>query len=99
MNAKLIFILFILLTVVAVGCKKDPFAEFGEDAIESWERTDRTADLANLKTIQNAVRIYRTTNGEYPDELNDIESLIGSQVDFDKYEYNPENGTVKLKNQ
>jgi hypothetical protein len=57
------------------------------------------ADAANLDALRKSVEAYRAANGSYPDSLKDLEGMLGSRLDFSRYDYDPQTGTVTLKTQ
>jgi hypothetical protein len=57
------------------------------------------ADAANLDALRKSIEAYRAANGSYPESLKDIEGMLGSRMDFSRYDYDPQTGTVTLKTQ
>jgi hypothetical protein len=57
------------------------------------------ADSANLYALRQTVQTYHAANGNYPANLKDVEGMLGSPVDFSRYNYDPVTGTVTLKTQ
>jgi hypothetical protein len=57
------------------------------------------ADAANLDALRKSIEAYRAANGNYPKSLKDIEGMPGSPMDFSRYAYDPQTGTVTLKTQ
>ena len=94
-----LFALLFLLAVFISGCeqKDNSISKYGDSLINSYDRSKKAGDEATLKGIQDAVNAYHAANGEYPVSLQDIEKILGSPVDSAKYQYNPENGEVRLK--
>ncbi len=97
----LLFAVLVLLTVLTVSCEQEtnPVAEYGDKLIGSYERSKKVADEATFQNIQRAVKMYRYANGEYPKTLKDIEAIMDSPIDTELYQYNPENGQLRLKNE
>jgi hypothetical protein len=92
---KTIFFAFLILfTVLIVGC--NPVEEYGDILIDSYMGSKKAVEQVNLKNMQRAIQMYRVTNGEYPKTLKDIEGIMDSPIDFELYQYNPENGEIKL---
>lgn len=95
-------ILISLVFLVLAACDnapKNPIAEQGDRMIRAYDRSKVVRDEASIVSIRTAVQAYYAANGKYPDNLSDVEDLIGSPVDFSKYDYNPQNGSVTLKGQ
>ncbi len=90
------FGLLILSSALMAGC--NPAEEAGNALIQSYESSKKAIEQVNLKNIQRAVQMYRTINGKYPQELEDIESMMNSPIDKELYQYNPDTGKVHLKN-
>jgi hypothetical protein len=57
------------------------------------------ADIANLDALRQTVQAYHAANGNYPASLKDVEGMLGSPVDFSKYNYDPQTGSVTMKAQ
>ncbi|MBI4838953.1 MAG: type II secretion system protein GspG [Nitrospirae bacterium] len=93
------FAFLFLLAVFISGCeqKDNSISKYRDSLINSYDRGKKAGAEANLKGIQDAVNAYHAANGAYPGSLQDIEQILGSPVDSAKYQYNPENGEVRLK--
>ena len=76
---------------------KNPVAEYGDALIDSYKRGQKAGEMANLDAVNKAVKAYHASNDRYPQSLDEIKDLIGSNIDLSKYEYNPENGLVSIK--
>ncbi len=87
----------VLSFILVISCKQDPVKDYGEGLIGAYESSQRAVEQVNLVNMQRAVRMYRIANGKLPDMLEDVSYMMDSQVDFDKYQYDPETGKVKLK--
>ncbi len=100
MKYGLLAVLLLLLPFAACDQKpRNPVAEHGDAMINAYERSKVLRDSASLSSIQTAVRTFHAEKGRYPSELAEIRELLGSDVDFSVYDYNPENGSVTLKSQ
>jgi hypothetical protein len=93
--------LFIILTLFFLfSCDqkpKNPVAEYGDALIDSYKRGQKAGEIANLDAVNRTVKAYHASNDRYPQSLDEIKDLIGSNIDLSKYEYNPDNGMVSLK--
>lgn len=95
---KLFFSVAILFAVLACNEKpKNPVAEYGDSMINSYQKGKQAGEEGNLDAVRKAIQAYHAANDKYPQNLEEIMPLLGSAVDFSKYDYNPENGTVTLK--
>jgi len=93
-----IAIIFLMLSLLPFSCKgKNPVEEAGDALIDVYEGSKVESQQATLKSIQNAINIYHAQHGRYPESLDEIASLMDTPIDIDMYEYNPENGKVRLK--
>ncbi len=80
------------------GCEqKNPVSEYGDALISSYEKGKKGGEEANLKNIRDAIQAYNAANGKYPETTKEIEGMMGSPINFDLYQYNPETGEIKLK--
>jgi hypothetical protein len=95
---RLFFAVFILAVIAACNEKpKNPVAEYGDAMINSYQKGKQAGIDGNLDAVKNAVQAYHAANDKYPQNLDEVQPLIGSAVDFSKYDYNPQTGTVILK--
>ena len=95
---RLFFAVAILAAILACDEKpKNPVAEYGNAMINSYQRGKQAGVSGNLDAVKNAVQAYHAANDKYPQNLDEIQPLIGSPVDFSKYDYDPQSGTVTLK--
>ncbi|MBI5640439.1 MAG: hypothetical protein HZA17_08440 [Nitrospirae bacterium] len=94
------FPLIIVSLFLLFSCEekpKNPVSQYGDAMINSYKKGQDAGEAANLDAVRKAVRAYHASNDAYPKELGDVESLIGSTVDFSKYDYDPLTGAVNLK--
>jgi hypothetical protein len=95
---RLFFIL--LLSSFIFSCKekpKNPVAEYGDTMLNSYQTGKQAGETGNLDAVRNAIRAYHAANDRYPQNLDEIKELLGSELDLSKYDYNPQNGTVNIK--
>ncbi len=96
-------ILLIILPVVfffLFACDqkpKNPVAEYGNSLIGAYKSGQHAAEIGNLDAVKKAIAAYRAANDKYPESLDQVKDLIGSNIDLSQYDYNPENGSVSLK--
>jgi len=76
---------------------KNPVAEYGDSMISAYKSGQRAGETGNLEAVKNAVAAYHASNDKYPESLDQVKDLIGSNMDLSQYDYNPENGSVSLK--
>ncbi len=95
---KLTYALIILLFFISCDQKpKNPVSEYGNTMMDSYQKGQQAGEIANLDAVKKAVQSYHAANDKYPQSLEEIKDLIGSQVDFSKYDYNPQTGAVSIK--
>ena len=96
---RFFFSVVILAFIVACNEKpKNPVAEYGDVMINSYQKGKQAGIEGNLHAVKNAINAYHAANDKYPQQLDEIKPLLGgAELDFSKYDYNPENGTVTLK--
>lgn len=93
-------LIFFGMMLVIAACKekpKNPVAEYGDTLINSIDRSRAAADVANLDALKKALQAYHAAQDKYPADLGELAPLIGGGVDFSKYDYDPQTGTVGLK--
>ena len=98
-QTKLLFhILIIILITLSAGCeeKTNPVSKYGDSVIGAYERSSITADQSTLTGIKDAIRAHHILNGEYPASLEEVQKLMGSRIDTDLYQYDPESGEITL---
>jgi hypothetical protein len=76
---------------------KNPVAEYGDALIGSYNRGKQAGETGNLDAVKKAVQAYYAANGKFPESLPDVKDFIASDIDFSKYDYSPDSGTVSLK--
>jgi hypothetical protein len=86
-----------LLTIACDEKPKNPVSEYSDALIGAHTSAKLAGEAANLDAVKKAVQAYRAANDKYPAVLEDVGDLIGGNVDFSKYDYNPETGKVSLK--
>jgi hypothetical protein len=87
-------------TVLTIACDekpKNPASEYGDALIGAYTSSKSAGEAANLDAVKKAVQVYRAANEKYPAVLEDVGDLIGGNVNFSLYDYNPETGEVSLK--
>jgi hypothetical protein len=97
-----LFFSLILVLVFLSACEekpKNPVSEYGDALVSSYKKGQRAGETGNLEAVRKTVEAYHAANDRYPQSLDEIKDMIGSKIDLSKYDYNPENGTVTLKQQ
>lgn len=96
---KLLLGLVVLSLIAACDEKpKNPVSEYGNAMIDSYKKGQKAGETANLDAVKKAVQAYHALNDKYPQSLDDVKELIGAEMDMSKYTYDPQTGTVSLKN-
>jgi len=94
---KIILAVLLVLSVLAACKEKNPVAEYGDTMVNSYQKGKQAAVDGNLDAVQKALQAYHAANDKYPEKLEEIDPLLGgTNVDFSKYNYDPQNGTVTL---
>ncbi|MBS1234686.1 MAG: hypothetical protein H6R43_402 [Nitrospirae bacterium] len=95
---KLICMTVMLAFVFACKEKpKNPVSEYGDTMINSYQKGKQAGEDGNLDAVRKAIQAYHATYDKYPLNLEELKPLINSELDFSKYDYHPENGTVSPK--
>jgi len=77
---------------------KNPVSEYGDALIDSYKKGQHAGETANLDAVRKAVEAYRALNDRYPETLDEVDDLIGSNnIDLSAYDYDPESGKVSIK--
>jgi hypothetical protein len=101
---KILQLFFSLILILAFlsACKekpKNPVSEYGNALMGAYKRGQQGGEIANLEAVKKTIAAYHAVNDRYPQSLDEIKNMIGSNIDLSKYDYNPDNGTVKIKQQ
>lgn len=95
----LLFSLIILLPLIACKEKpKNPVAEYGGALMDSYQKSQQAGRIANLDAVRKTVAEYRASNGKYPESLEEIRDMFNSDIDLSIYDYDPQSGSVSIKN-
>jgi hypothetical protein len=95
---KLFFALAILAVVPACDEKpKNSVAGYGDTMINVYQKGKKAGDEVTLDAVRKTIQAYHAANDKYPQNLEEIKSLLGAEVDFSKYDYNSESGTITQK--
>jgi len=95
-----VFRAFLLLGMMAFsvpGCKEEPVTQYGNSLVNALDKSERTANQANLAAFQRAIDTYRASNGNYPASLEEIETFTGERLDPLQYDYSPETGKLRIR--
>jgi len=91
-------ITILIFLLVSFACQgRNPLEEAGDALLDTYEGSKIQAQQTTLKSVQDAVKMYHAQHGRYPESLDEIASLMDTPIDIDMYEYNPEDGKVRLK--
>jgi len=78
------------------GCE-NPIEKGGDEVIKAMDRTQAVADATTMTALNNAARSYKSMNGKYPESIEELEHFVGEYIDREKFEYDPTQGKVSLK--
>lgn len=95
-----IFWLLLAVSAVNPACdrqSKDIVTGHGNTLVKSRSDAVQAADKSELAVIQGSINSYHAANGAYPATIQAVGSLLGSQIDYAKYDYNPQTGVISLK--
>ncbi|MEW6053287.1 MAG: hypothetical protein AB1552_05780 [Nitrospirota bacterium] len=76
---------------------KNPVSEYGDSLVSSYRKGQQAGEMANLDAVRKAVAAYRASHDKYPENLDAVKELLRGDVDLSRYDYNPSDGTVSLK--
>lgn len=89
-----------MVTIFLFACQEKPktsVAVYGDTMINSYEKGKQAGEAGNLDAVKKALAAYHAANDKYPENLDEIKSLVGQNLDVSKYDYNSQNGTVTPK--
>jgi hypothetical protein len=97
---KRLFLGMAVLSLIAACDEKpkNPVSEYGNTMIDSYKKGQKAGETANLDAVKKAVQAYHALNDKYPQSLDDVKELIGAEIDMSKYSYDPQTGTVNIRN-
>ncbi|MBI4683854.1 MAG: hypothetical protein HY755_01500 [Nitrospirae bacterium] len=95
---QLLFAPIFFFLISACDQPKNPVAEYGDAMINSYQKGKQAGETGNLDAVKKAVQAYHAANDKYPQSLEEIKGMIGSEMDISKYDYDPQTGEVRLKN-
>ncbi|MFZ3122202.1 MAG: hypothetical protein WA104_02380 [Thermodesulfovibrionales bacterium] len=97
---KRLFLGLAVLSLIAACDEKpkNPVSEYGNTMIDSYKKGQKAGETANLDAVKKAVQAYHALNDKYPQSLDDVKGLIGAEMDMSKYNYDPQTGTVNIRN-
>jgi len=91
------FIIFLFISIGFTACKDNPAEKYGDTVIEKYKDTQEFGDRVSLQRLQQAVQTFRITNGRLPESLEELENFTGEKLDKNRYDYDPDTGTLALK--
>ena len=105
---KHVLLILFLITLI-LSCKevpktrieekpKNPVAEYGDAMINAYQKGQEAGKTGNLFAVKQAVQAYHAAHGTYPQNLDDLEDLIGTEIDASLYDYDSRTGRVALRN-
>jgi hypothetical protein len=97
MKQLLLVVIILSFFTACEETPKNPVAEYGNTMMNAYQKGKIGGKIANLQAVKSAVQAYHAANDRFPEKLEDVKDLIGSEMDFSKYNYNPQTGMVSLK--
>ena len=97
---KRLFLGLAVLSLIAACDEKpkNPVSEYGNTMLDSYKKGQQAGETANLDAVKKTVQAYHALNDKYPQSLEDVKELIGAEMDMSKYSYDPQTGTVNIRN-
>jgi hypothetical protein len=97
---KRLFLGLAVLSLIAACDEKpkNPVSEYGDIMIDSYKKAQAVKETADLDAIRKTIQAYHALNDKYPQSLDDVKELIGAEMDMSKYSYDPQTGTVNIRN-
>jgi hypothetical protein len=92
--------LIILALFILITCDekpKNPVSEYGDALIGAYKRGQQAGEEANLDAIKKTIQAYYAEHEKYPESLKEIEDLMRKPINVNKYNYDPQTGTIALK--
>ena len=90
-------VILLVCCLIGFGCDKSPVDDAADTLVQGYDKGQKAAAVANLRTLQTAAQQYRVTHGSYPDSIGEVGELVSRPIDTSMYEYDPANGRVRLK--
>lgn len=85
------------LALFACSDDRNPVQQYGHTMVESLKTTKKIEKKANVQAMQQSIQEYYAANGRYPSDLNEVAAFNGMTLESNKYDYNPETGTLTEK--
>jgi hypothetical protein len=92
-----IFFMILFSTVFLFGCEKNPVEEAGNAYIGAYKRGQEAGKTGNLYAVKQSLQAYHAVHGSYPETLEDLDAMIGEDLDTSLFDYDPQTGKVSLK--
>jgi len=89
----------VMLTFIP-ACEEKPknsLAEYGDSMINAYQKGKQAGEDGNLDAVRKAIQTYHAAHDTYPLSMEEVKPLINSELDFSKYDYHPQSGTVSPK--
>lgn len=94
---RVLLITAISFMLVSCSEEKNPVAKVGGTVVNTYKRGQQAGETANLDAVRKTVQAYHAANDKYPETLDEIKGMMGSEIDTSKYNYDPQTGEVRLK--
>jgi hypothetical protein len=90
-------VLVLLLACMLPGCEKSPVEQASDRLLDSYRQGQGAADTETLSRINTSLQAYRAAGGKNPDNQEQLESALGTKIDWSKYDYDAAAGIVRRK--
>lgn len=94
---RILLIAAISLLLVSCSEEKNPVAQAGGTLINTYKRGQQAGETANLDAVKKTVQAYHAANDRYPETLDEIKGMMGSEIDLTKYDYDSQTGSLSIK--
>ena len=88
--------LLLLMLASTTACKDtpNPVEKYGDAMIDSYKGAQQGGEQAHLLLLQKAIRTFHTMHGRYPEDLAELETFIGSDINDTLFAYDSSTGTL-----
>lgn len=84
------------LAITACTEDKDTSQQYAP-MVQSLRGAKSVEDKAHADAARKAIQEFHATQGRYPADLTEVAAITGIPLQAEKYDYNPEAGTLTVK--
>ncbi len=93
----LVFLLSSLFMIASCN-DNNPAQQYGTTLTQSYKSAQKLDSDVNIQQIRKSIQEYYAANGRYPADLDELKMTSGLTLKSDNYVYNPDSGTLTVKN-